>query len=146
MAINNGKTVSSAIQGNKGNITMEKLAPPLDWSAMKKSEHFVQFYETDEFLLNLVSSFVGTGLGTGGAGIVIATKAHGESIEKRLQACGMDVAAASASGQYIRLDAAETLSKLMVDGMLEPRAFAEVIRPIVAGSADRWRRVRVFGE
>src|SRR6266849_4327562 len=63
-----------------------KLAPLVQWSEMDMSEHFVQFYETDEFLLDSVSGFIGAGLGAGAACIVIATKAHREGLEERLRA------------------------------------------------------------
>ena len=144
--INNSKTDSSTIQANDGLITVEKLAPRLDCGESAESEHFVQFYETDEFLVTSVSSFIRAGMNAGGAGIVFATKAHRKSIEERLRAEGVDVAAARAIGQYVPIDAAETLSKLMVDGKLKPGAFAETIEPIVGQTADRWRGVRVFGE
>ena len=34
------------------------LAPQVDWSEMGECEHFVQFYERDEFLMDSVSGFV----------------------------------------------------------------------------------------
>ena len=52
---------------------------------MSESEHFVQFYENDAFLLDSLSGFIDTGLAEGGACIVLATKAHRESLEERLQ-------------------------------------------------------------
>ena len=52
-----------------------QLAPLQAWSELDASEHLVQFYETDEFLLDSVSGFIGAGLGAGAACIVIATKA-----------------------------------------------------------------------
>jgi signal transduction histidine kinase/CheY-like chemotaxis protein len=113
---------------------------------MSESEHFVQFYETDEFLLNSLGGYVGEGLAAGDACIVVATKAHREALEERLKAQGLDVTAAVASSQYISLDAFETLSKFMVDGQPEPGRFAEVIRNVLARAAIDGRRVRAFGE
>ena len=46
------------------------------------------------------------------AGLVIATGPHREQIERRLQAGGVDLDAARAGGQYIALDASETLGEL----------------------------------
>jgi len=37
---------------NNGRISVWNHAPRTDWSEMCESEHFVQFYETDLFLLN----------------------------------------------------------------------------------------------
>src|SRR6266498_1587365 len=44
-----------------------KFTPRIDWRDMGDSEHFVQFYETDSFLVDSVSGFVGTALVTGQA-------------------------------------------------------------------------------
>jgi PAS domain S-box-containing protein len=123
-----------------------KLAPRLQWSEMDASEHFVQFYETDEFLLDSVSGFIGAGLGAGAACIVIATKAHREGLEERLRTNGLDLAAASTRGTYLALDAGETLSTFMVDGLPEPERFAEVIGSLIGRTVKGRRRVRIFGE
>lgn len=122
-----------------------KLAPRL-WSEMDTSEHFVQFYETDEFLLDSVSGFIGAGLGAGAACIVIATKAHREALEERLQATGLDVSIASTRGTYLSLDAGETLAMFMVDGLPEPARFAEVVGSLIERAVKGRRRVRIFGE
>jgi signal transduction histidine kinase/CheY-like chemotaxis protein len=113
---------------------------------MSESEHFVQFYETDAFLINSLGGFVGEGLVAGDGCIVVATKAHREALEEGLNARGLDVAAAVAAGQYVSLDALETLSKFMVDGQPEPGRFAEVIGNVLARVAMDKRRVRAFGE
>ncbi len=123
-----------------------KLAPRLQWSEMDASEHFVQFYETDEFLLDSVSGFIGAGLGAGAACIVIATKSHREGLEERLQATGLDLAVASARGTYLALDAGETLSMFMMDGLPEPARFSEVIGSLIEQAVKGRRRVRIFGE
>jgi PAS domain S-box-containing protein len=89
-----------AIVGTFRDITQRKLAPRMNWSERPASEHFVQFYETDEFLLDSLSEFIGTGLGAGNACIIIATKAHRERLEERLKANGLDLAAAYAKDEY----------------------------------------------
>jgi PAS domain S-box-containing protein len=135
-----------AIVGNFRDITERKLALRSNGSEMGESEHFVQFCETEAFLMNSVSEFIGTSLRAGDAGIVIATRPHRESIEERLQIDGLEVAAAGMRGQYVSLDAVATLSKFMVDGWPEPRRFTEVIGSIIMRAAKGRRRVRIFGE
>lgn len=122
------------------------LAPRLDWTQMSDSDHFVQFYESDAFLLNSISGFIGAALGAGDAGIVVAAKSRLDGVERRLQSYGLDTAAASARGQYIALDASETLSKFMVNGSPEPGRFAEVVGGIIERAAEGRQRVRIFGE
>jgi signal transduction histidine kinase/CheY-like chemotaxis protein len=114
--------------------------------ATKELEHFVQFYEADPPLLDSLAGFIGGGLVAGGAGIVVATPEHREGLEQRLRAAGIDLDAARAAEAYVSLDAAETLARIVVDGVPDEGRFAEVIGGTVAGAARGGRRVRVFGE
>src|SRR5580693_3707401 len=77
------------------------------------SEHFVQFYEQDDKLVKSLGIFLGAGLGAGDGGIVIATRAHRDAVEEELAAQGIDLARVKLRGQYLSLDAEETLSKFM---------------------------------
>ena len=52
--------------------------------------------------------------------IVVATESHRDGLLPRLQAYGLDIGAAIEQGRYISLDAAETLSKFMVNGLPDP--------------------------
>ena len=144
-AINDINSFNEMIQRG-GDIAVMELAPSLDLSEIAESEHFVQFYETDRFLIDSLSDFIGVGLSEGDACIVVATKEHRESLEEQLKTAALDMTAARMRGQYLSLDASETLSKLMVDGSIEPGRFTEVVGSIVARAAESHRRVRVFGE
>jgi signal transduction histidine kinase/ActR/RegA family two-component response regulator len=144
--MNNGNYLGEAMLINTGDISVNTFAPYPDWSTLGESEHFVQFYETDTFLLNSLADFIGTGLDAGDACIVVATKAHREELERQLQARGLDLEAALASGLFLSLDAAETLSSFMVDGSPDALRFAEAIGRIISRAAEGGRRVRIFGE
>ena len=113
---------------------------------MGETEHFVQFYEADGFLLNSLSGFIGTALKSGEGAIVIATKAHREGLDELLGANGLDLATASMSGHYVSLDAAETLDRFMVDGSPELGRFTDVIGGLVGLVSNGRPRVRAFGE
>ena len=113
---------------------------------MSESDHFVQFYESDAFLVNSISGFISEGLSAGDAGIIVATKDRRDSVDKQLRSYGLDMAAASTRGQYISLDAAEILSMFMVDGSPEPARFAEIVGGIIGRAAEGRNRVRIFGE
>src|SRR5687767_10344995 len=65
-------------------------------------------------------------------GIVIATKEHRDGLAQRLKARGLDVALPARQGRYVPLDAAETLSKFMVDGQPDAARFADLIGGIIA--------------
>ena len=109
-------------------------------------EHVVQFYETEPPLLDALAGFIGGGLAAGDAGIVVATPEHREGLERRLRAVGIDLDAARAAEAYVSPDAADTLARIVVDGVPDAGRFAEVIGGTMARAARGGRRVRVFGE
>ena len=145
-AKSNGNSFHDLISLDNGGIGVQELAPRADWNEMGESDHFVQFYETDAFLIESLGGFIGKGLSTGDACIVVATKEHREALEDRLQTDGMELTAARACGQYVSLDAAETLSEFMLDGQPDPVRFREVVGSIIRRAAEGRRRVRIFGE
>ncbi|MEO8433936.1 MAG: PAS domain S-box protein [Pyrinomonadaceae bacterium] len=143
---NNGDSVPGSLQMGSDHMDHIAMVPTSDWSDMTATEHFVQFYEMDDFLLNSLSGFVGTGLSAGETVIVIATQAHREGLEQLLQKHGLDLAGLKTSGQFVLLDAAETLEKLMVDGSADPTKFDNVIGSLVAGISQSRPGLRAFGE
>lgn len=106
--------------------------------------HFVQFYETDTFLIDSLREFIGTGLTKGNA--VIATAAHRERLEERLRTDGLDLDAARSQEAYSAFDAGETLAQFMAGGMSDEARFAKVIGDIITRAAEGGRPVRLFGE
>jgi hypothetical protein len=145
-AQNIDKPVHEVMGHNTRDAAAGELAPLSDWDGINEAEHFVQFYETDKFLLDSPSGFIGTGLGQGDACIVVATKEHREGLDERLQTYGLDVTAARERGQYLSRGASETLSEFMVDGQPLPLRFAEAIGTIIERAAAGRNRVRIFGE
>jgi len=145
-AINNDKFVREVIPFSAGVVSVPEFAPRTDWSEMGESDHFVQFYEADAFLLSSLGGYIGEGLRAGDACVVVATKPIREGLETHLRERGLDVSAAAMRGQYVALDAAETLSEFMVDGSPEYVRFVEVIEGVLARAAEGRRRLRVFGE
>src|SRR5918993_2980734 len=140
----NVKSVGDAVGG--GDILAGQLMLGSTWSEMREGDHFVQFYEADEFLTDSLSGWVSAGHEAGEACGVVAARERREGLEQRLRAGGLDVDALEASGRYVAFDAAELLSRLMVDGMPEPGRCVGIIGDIIARAASGNRRVRVFGE
>jgi signal transduction histidine kinase/ActR/RegA family two-component response regulator len=134
------------IQFKTTDIANWNYAPRADWAQMGDEEHFVQFYEADGFLMNSLSGFIGNAIGSGEGAIVVATESHRTGLDELLVANGLDVTGAKASGRYVSLDAAETLSRFMVDGALEPGRFHEVMGKVIASVTDGGSRIRAFGE
>src|SRR5437868_6920470 len=91
------------------------------------SQHFVQFYENDNCLIDSLAGFIGAGLRAGEVTIVIATHAHRAALEARLSNEGIQIAEAIKQGRYLPLDAAATLDQFMVDGLPDQAQFKEVV-------------------
>jgi excisionase family DNA binding protein len=121
-------------------------APGARWSDMAPTDHFVQFYELEDVLLDSIAQFIAAALRGGDAGIVVATSAHCTGIDERLRADGIDVPLAQVEGRYQVLDASETLAAFMVEGVPDDLRFSAVIGALLDRAAALGRRVRVFGE
>jgi signal transduction histidine kinase len=113
-------------------------------------QHVVQFYSQDEFLLEELSRFIGTALGGGNSAIVIATKAHRDGLSQRLHARGLDTMTAIQQARYVPMDAAETLSKFMVNDFPDATRFhgllGELIAKATAAAEGQHPQVVAFGE
>jgi signal transduction histidine kinase len=130
--------------------TLASLAPLANWHEHGDHGHVVQLYTDDAFLLDGLNKFVGTALESGDAAVIIATQEHVRGLEDRLRSRGLDISRAARDGRYVPLDAAETLSKFMVNGSPDSVRFTEmmadvIIRATVACKSDR-PRVTAFGE
>jgi len=139
--------ISGQLSGR--NSAFETLGSDTPYSACGEGEaceHFVQFYESDAFLVSSVCEFIGAGLGKGDGAVVIATKEHREQIEKGLMSNGLDLTVLRARHQLTLLDAAATLDQFMVDGLPEPGLFKEVIGSVVARASKGRFGLRAFGE
>ena len=141
----NTQLLPELMQNNPEDLAFN-FAPHADWSAMGNTDHFVQFYEADGFLLNSLSGFIGTALKAGDGAIVVATKAHRDGLDELLLANGFDLVEASKAGYYVSIDAAETLEQFMVDGSPDPERFNEVIGGLVVRVAQGRPRLSAFGE
>ena len=116
------------------------------WREIREFEHFVQFCETDDFLITSVGKFVSAGLMQGDTCVVLATQAHRDGFDEYLKAQGLAVNAARERGRYIALDAATTLSQIMVDGSIDAASFYRVIGGIIQQAVKSGHTVRAFGE
>jgi hypothetical protein len=97
--------------------------------------HEVGFYSEDRQFLDHIKQFIAAALKAGNAAIAVATEPHRESLLSQLQAEGLDMAAVIAEGRYIPLDAADTLSTFMVNGLPDPVRFLNVAGDLIVGAA-----------
>jgi PAS domain S-box-containing protein len=127
-----------------------RRAPAPGWDAPGFPGHSVQFYTHDSFLLEGLGQFVGVALVAGDAAVVMATKAHREGLAERLKERGVDLKLAAKQGRYLSLDAAETLSKFMMNGWPDAARFScvigNVITQLAAAVPGKHLEVAAFGE
>ena len=111
-----------------------------------KDEHFMQCFEEDEAVVEAVGLYLQKTLAEGKAGIMVATPAHVLGVESVLGRQGLDCEELQRRGQYIPLDAAETLERIRVDGRPDRKLFYEVIGRLISQASNSWGEVRAFGE
>jgi DcmR-like sensory protein len=111
-------------------------------------DHVVQLYREERVLVEAVGLFTGIAVGKGEAVVLVATPAHVEAIERRLEAGGFCVEDVKQWGQLTVLDAADMLAGFMVHDMPDPMLFKTMIGTVLeqARAASRNGRVRVCGE
>jgi hypothetical protein len=93
--------------------------------------HAVQFYKDDDSLSGIVACFLAEGFATGDPAIVIATPKHRKMIEEHLRARSIDVENLKRLGDFVVLDARETLQTFMVDGAPHSGTFNHVVGQVI---------------
>jgi CheY-like chemotaxis protein len=122
------------------------MAPAGDSAAANGPYHVVQFYEDERFLLDCVGKFLSDALRSDIGAVVVATEAHLEALERRWRSEGLDLTAARSRGQYVPLEAAQTLAKLLDGGLPDSERFVQGVGSVIAAAGSRYPRVLVFGE
>jgi CheY-like chemotaxis protein len=112
--------------------------------------HEVLFYSDDRYFLEELAQFVERALEAGNAAIVAANESQRNSLRRRLQASGLDIAAATEQGRYVALDAAEMVSTIMVDGMPDAvrllQGFGNLVRAAEKAAKGNLPRVVACGQ
>jgi MEDS: MEthanogen/methylotroph, DcmR Sensory domain len=111
----------------------------------QSDHHFVEIYDNDSSLVDSIKRFVSIGINKGEAAIVIGSPVHREALDSELQRT-IDLRAARERGQYVSLDAEETLSLFMQDGVPDAARFRSVIGDLVRNATRDEKQVRLFGE
>src|SRR3981081_2806668 len=101
-------------------VTSEPVTPRL-------GAHVVEFYGTDDCLVEGLREYLTRGLTDGETVVVLATPNRRRQLRAALIGAGVNVVAVEALGQYVRLDASKCLSMIMADGLPDPVRFHESI-------------------
>jgi DNA-binding NarL/FixJ family response regulator len=131
--------------GTSEGLRSNSVFSPFQQSMEVARRHEAGFYSDDLCFLDGFTQFIGSALKAGNAVIVVATESHRDSLLPRLQAHGLDVGAAIEQGRYISLDAADTLSRFMVNGLPDRARFLKVAGDLIVEAAKtvKGERARV---
>jgi hypothetical protein len=111
-------------------------------------DHIVQLYQDQEFLNRAVCRFAASAIANGEGVILVPTAAHWDAFRPRLEAEGVDAAAAQAAGQLTVVDADELLPQFMRDAMPDAPVFLGLADAVIAKAraGGRYQKVRWWGE
>jgi len=133
--------VSRSLKGHEFTDTAGGKAP---------HRHEVLFYSGETVLLDRITHLIAEALKAGDAAVVIATKAHRDSLLQRLKAEGVDTDGAVHRGTYISLDVVQAVSTYMVNDRPDEvrffKLFTELIESASRGAKAEHPRVALFGE
>ena len=111
--------------------------------------HVVQLYQSDFSLVDQTTEFLGNSLLAGNSAVVVATDKHRQAFARELRS-RVDLSTAVAQGRYLSLDAAKTLSQILVEGSPHPARFKELIGGVITKAIQASKTVEpcvtVFGE
>jgi hypothetical protein len=127
-------------------VNINNARAQIFWGEIAAGDHMLQLYEDDAVFLDALEGFVRGGLKAGEGIIIIATLAHRQALEARLEASGFDLRSARAKDQYIDLDAIDTLAYFMVDGWPDDERFKLTVTQLLGRAERGHRRIRAFGE
>src|SRR4029077_8014758 len=104
----------------------------------------VQFYESDRYVVDLITDFVAGGIATGESAMIIATREHAEAVKTQLAARGIDADREQVRGALAMLDARDTLDRFMDGDVPDSERFNATLGALVASTAEsgRWSGLR----
>ena len=122
----------------------------LDDGRESRSRHEVQFYSDETVFIEGVSRFIAAALRAGNPAIVLLTRDHGETIIQNLRKAGFNMDDAIRRGTYIFLDAADTVSRVMVNGAPDLNRFSAGLISLIESAAIATKaespRIAIVGE
>jgi DNA-binding NarL/FixJ family response regulator len=112
--------------------------------------HEVQFYSDETIFIETFTRFIVAALKAGNPAIVVATKSHLDGLLQKLRTECVDIDDAIQRGTYISLDADDTLSSIMVNGLPDAARFFEGVSGLIEAASKAAKanhpRVALCGE
>ncbi len=135
-------------QGSAFTVTLPAVprAARLPQTDVADRGHSVAFWYDESSLVQRITGYAALGL-TGGEAVLLAvTPGRGDAVEAELTELGIDVGAATRSGQLTRVDAVEMHDGILRDGRVDPGLFEDLIGTAVRRIEASWQSFRAFGE
>jgi hypothetical protein len=122
----------------------------MDWIDLLKqpspSDHIVQVYQDEDFLVEAVVEYVATGLRAGEGAIIIATPDHRHRFVERMWSDGLKVDELVEQGALRLLDAESTLASFMAAGLPQWNHYHKLVGGLIAEMRLDYPAVRAYGE
>lgn len=146
-----GHDLSNSMRSaNLDRYLSEILALPSLRKPLAGPHHELQFYSEHSILLDRATHFIDAALRADHSAIVCATDLVRNGLLRMLKVRGSAVDDAVARGSFIVLDAAETLTSFMVEGLPVPNDFHELMGRLITSASDAARgkhpRVALYEE
>jgi hypothetical protein len=106
----------------------------------------VRFYGTDDELAVTVGGYLAKGIRSGDGILVVATAPHRLVFAAALARAGIDPARERGAGRLLMEDAAESLDRFLVGGVLDRERFHSVASGLILRAAAGGRPVRIYAE
>ncbi len=113
------------------------------WAEASASDHFVQFFHTDDYLIECVAAYLAAGVRAGECGIAIVSSARVSRLRARLTQKGIT---SSYRGSLWIEDGDAILGQILQRGHIVPDAFRTVVGGLVERALEKSRPLRAFGE
>ena len=110
------------------------------------TDHLSHFYDDESDLATTVATFLEPAFSERLAILAIGTAPHLAAIEARFRSHGHDLDGARKRGQYVAIDAEESLPGLLVNGLPTKERFDEIVGANLAALSKAYGGVRAFGE
>jgi len=125
----------------------ERCDAQIFWGEIAPASHVVQFYDDEDMFINMLGSFVTGGFRNGDSVVVIATAEHRKAIHEGIESQGFNPVDLVLKGQYVVLDAKDTLSKFFTHGYVDEFLFRQTIGQVLRKVKRHHRpNIRAFGE
>jgi hypothetical protein len=123
----------------------DSYASPKSPSGEPMCEHMVQFYDNQDYLLNVLTNFVVPILSSADAVVVIAIKERLDLLSHRLYDRGVSVEAATTKGQLVMINAHDMLDHAKCSGDVPPVSL-EPVGALLRGLNEKYPKTYVYGE